>query len=107
MERALAPPGIHSTPPPISDWVAGWEWALGPEFVQSDVIPKSLIGPVSPPSTYISYIFQNSCPECHKVHLLTSLGVTARVRAQDGDPVRHSMARALGGSGCIANQKGG
>eukprot|EP00808_Paulinella_micropora_P015260 g46305.t1 len=28
--------GIHSTPPPISDWVAGWEWALGPGFVQSD-----------------------------------------------------------------------
>eukprot|EP00808_Paulinella_micropora_P002884 g63611.t1 len=25
--------GIHSTPPPIGDWVAGWEWALGPEFV--------------------------------------------------------------------------
>eukprot|EP00808_Paulinella_micropora_P030654 g79509.t1 len=33
---SLESPGIHSTPPPIGDWVAGWEWALGPEFVQSD-----------------------------------------------------------------------
>eukprot|EP00808_Paulinella_micropora_P005665 g72603.t1 len=22
--------GINSTPPPVGDYVAGWEWALGP-----------------------------------------------------------------------------
>eukprot|EP00808_Paulinella_micropora_P004355 g61061.t1 len=35
--------GIHSTPPPIGDWVAGWEWALGPEFVQSDGSTRDLL----------------------------------------------------------------
>eukprot|EP00808_Paulinella_micropora_P001243 g27163.t1 len=35
--------GIHSTPPPISDWVAGWEWALGREFVQSDGSTRDLL----------------------------------------------------------------
>eukprot|EP00808_Paulinella_micropora_P011462 g23914.t1 len=35
--------GIHSTPPPIGGWVAGWEWALGPEFVQSDGSTRDLL----------------------------------------------------------------